>query len=118
MHDFGFGDSGGLSRNWTPNRGQGQDWHTHNDIVKKDDASAWESWWGRDWIRADETAGYDNCGGSEISMCLSFLPDVKTETTTGVSLPPILKNKWNDQSSGSEDWLVPAAEPYRQELNI
>ena len=70
------------------------------------------------WIRADETAGYDNGGGSDISMTLSFLPDVKTETTTGVSLPPILKNKWNDQSSGSKDWLVPAAEPYRQELNI
>ncbi len=118
MHDFGFGDSGGLSRNWTPDRGQGQDWHTHNDVINKDNAAAWANWWGRDWIRADETAGYDNGGSSEISMNLSFLPDVKTETTTGVSLPPILKNKWNDQSSGSEDWLVPAAEPYRQELNI
>ncbi|MBU5593870.1 starch-binding protein [Amphibacillus sp. MSJ-3] len=118
MHDFDFGNSGGLPRDWTPNRDQGEDWHTHNDIVNKKDEAAWANWWGSDWIRADETAGYDNCGGSETTMCLSFLPDVKTETTSGVALPPILKNKWENQSSGYEDWLVPAAEPYRKELNI
>nr|pir amylase A-180 - alkaliphilic eubacterium 163-26 [alkaliphilic eubacterium 163-26]CAA37453.1 precursor polypeptide (AA -37 to 1647) [uncultured bacterium] len=118
MHEFGFGDTGGLPRDWTPNQAQGQNWHTHNDIMNKDNEAAWANWWGSDWIRADETAGYDNCGGSEQTMCIGFLPDIKTEVTTGVDLPPILRNKWNDQASGYEDWFVPAAEPYRQDLNI
>jgi glycosidase len=118
MHEFSYGDTGGLSRDWTPNRHQGQDWHTHNEIMNKNNAAAWSNWWGRDWIRADETAGYDNCGSGEINMCVGFLPDIKTETTTSVNLPPLLKNKWNKEANDFDDWIVPAAKQYRQELNI
>jgi len=118
MHDFDYGDTGGLSRDWTPDQEQGEDWHTHNDVMNKENEEAWANWWGSDWIRADETAGYDNCGGGDITMCVGFLPDIKTETTTGVDLPPILKNKWKEETSDFDDWIVPAAKQYRQELNI
>ncbi|WP_328803644.1 carbohydrate binding domain-containing protein [Paenibacillus puerhi] len=118
MADFNYGDRGGLSGDWTPNQGQGQNWHTHNNIMNRSNQAAWASWWGRDWIRADSTAGYDNCGGGEIAQCVGFLPDIKTELTQGVGLPPILKNKWNAESSGYDQWIVPAAKPLRQELNL
>lgn len=66
-------------------------------------SGAWAShWWGPDWIRkstdsGDRFAGYDACGGDEITQCLSGLPDFKTESSKSVSLPPLLVNKWGQQ---------------------
>src|SRR5699024_4111173 len=57
MEKFSYGDSGGLSGDWVPNENKGENWHTHNDIMDKTNEVAWASWWGKDWIRADGTAG-------------------------------------------------------------
>lgn len=118
MEKFSYGDSGGLSGDWVPNENKGENWHTHNDIMDKTNEVAWASWWGKDWIRADGTAGYDNCGGGDIKMCVGFLPDVKTEVTKGVNIPPILQNKWSQEQSGFDQWIVPTAKQYRKNLNI
>lgn len=117
MEEYGYGDRGGLSGNWTPNKSQGQNWHTHNNIMNTNNASAWASWWGNSWIRANNIAGYDQCGSSDTTLCVGYLPDIKTESTSATSLPPILKTKFNREASGYDNWIVPAAKQYRKDLN-
>ncbi|MWC30933.1 carbohydrate binding domain-containing protein [Paenibacillus sp. MMS18-CY102] len=118
MADFHYGDMGGLTGTWAPDKSKGQNFHTHNEIMNTQNATAWASWWGKDWIRASNIAGYDNCGGGDLTMCVGFLPDIKTESTGGVALPPLLKNKWAAESTGFDNWIVPAAKQYRKDLNI
>ncbi|RUT36321.1 alpha-amylase [Paenibacillus zeisoli] len=118
MAEYGYGDRGGLAGNWTPDKNQGQNWHTHNTIMNTNNSSAWASWWGSSWIRANNIAGYDQCGGSDQTQCVGFLPDIKTESTTPTGLPPILKTKFNKETSGYDNWIVPAAKQYRQDLNV
>lgn len=55
------------------------------------------NWWGSNWIRAigSRFNGYEGSeSGDEKTMCLSGLPDFKTDSTNLVSIPGILKNKW------------------------
>ncbi|MFX3636645.1 MAG: carbohydrate binding domain-containing protein [Candidatus Pristimantibacillus sp.] len=118
MEEYGYGDRGGLSGNWIPNKNQGQNWHTHNNIMNTNNSGAWSSWWGSSWIRANNIAGYDLCGGNDATLCVGFLPDIKTESTSGTTLPPILKTKFNRETNGFDNWIVPAAKPYRKDLNI
>lgn len=118
MAEYGYGDRGGLAGNWTPDKNQGQNWHTHNNIMNTSNSSAWASWWGSSWIRANNIAGYDQCGGSDQTLCVGFLPDIKTESTTPTGLPPILKTKFNKETSGYDNWIVPAAKQYRQDLYV
>lgn len=117
MEEYEYGDRGGLPGNWIPNRDQGQNWHTHNDIMNTNNANAWASWWGHSWIRANNIAGYDQCGGGDLTLCVGFLPDIKTESSSATDLPPFLQQKFNRESSGFDNWIVPAAKPYRQNLN-
>lgn len=118
MEEYGYGDRGGLSGSWTPNKSAGQNWHTHNNIMNTTNSSAWSSWWGNSWIRANNISGYDQCGGSDTTLCVGFLPDIKTESTSGTTLPPVLKTKFNKEVSGYDNWIVPAAKQYRKDLNI
>ncbi|MGF7045892.1 glycosidase/chitodextrinase [Paenibacillus sp. DS2015] len=118
MAEYGYGDSGGLAGSWTPNKSQGQTWHTHNTIMNTNNTSAWASWWGNSWVRASNIAGYDQCGGGDLTLCVGFLPDIKTESTSGTGLPPLLKTKFNKETSGYDNWIVPAAKQYRKDLNI
>ncbi|WP_060862650.1 carbohydrate binding domain-containing protein [Paenibacillus riograndensis] len=118
MAEYGYGDRGGLAGNWIPDKGQGQNWHTHNNIMNTNNAGAWASWWGSSWIRANNIAGYDQCGGNDQTLCVGFLPDIKTESTGGTGLPPVLKTKFNKEASGYDNWIVPAAKQYRKDLNI
>lgn len=118
MAEYGYGDRGGLAGNWIPDKGQGQNWHTHNNIMNTNNSSAWASWWGSSWIRANNIAGYDQCGGNDQTLCVGFLPDIKTESTSGTGLPPVLKTKFNKETSGYDNWIVPAAKEYRKDLNV
>jgi glycosidase len=53
------------------------------------------SFWTPAWIRLNNAAGYSTCEGTDgLRGCVGFLPDIKTELTTGVGLPPILNLKW------------------------
>jgi alpha-amylase len=61
------------------------------------------SWWGSDWIRKDSD-GIDcaPCGGGDLTSCLAGLPDVISESTATVGLPPILQTKWNATKEAQE----------------
>lgn len=55
------------------------------------------NWWGSDWIRAlgNRFNGYEGSeSGDERTMCLSGLPDFKTESNQSVSIPGLLRTKW------------------------
>ncbi|MNU66754.1 Alpha-amylase precursor [compost metagenome] len=118
MAEYGYGDRGGLAGNWTPNKDQSQNWHTHNSIMNTNNSSAWASWWGNSWIRANNIAGYDQCSGGDLTSCVGFLPDIRTDSTSATGLPPILKTKFNKETSGYDNWIVPAAKQYRKDLNV
>jgi alpha-amylase len=60
----------------------------------------WASnWWGSDFIRT--SAGFSGypvtAEGAGYTNCLCGLPDIKTESTTEVALPPLLANKWKSE---------------------
>ena len=110
MCDFDFGkttDGSDPCSGWTP--AGGQTWH--NKPIDESQNSAWDSWWGKDWILF---GGYgENCGaGDGLDACVSFLPDFKNSDTNGtaVSIPTFLNNKWATDNSNYD---VPAAKQYR-----
>lgn len=126
MHDYGFAsyDTSVIdNRDWMhPMTASG--WQSHHETLvyyKDEQRSAgtsptpitdWLNWWGPDWVRTG-IDGYDSGDGSELENPLCGLPDIKTETTTAVDMAPIMKTKWGMETSGYEDWIVPAASEYR-----
>lgn len=114
MNQYSFGSVNGISHNWTP--GSGQSWHSYTNHVDYQNASAWSTWWGG-FVRSG-IAGYSPCGGDERTQCLSGLPDIRTDVTNSVGLPPILANKWSQETTGFTPWIIPAASDLRQNLNI
>lgn len=96
MQEFKFGslyDSSELGEkwtNWTPKRGQ--NWHSFNDFINYSDSKAWEKWWGKPWIRTG-IGNYERPGYSDRKMSLSYLPDIKTESTETTGLPNFYHNK-------------------------
>lgn len=80
------------------------DYNGHND--------GWAKWWGSSWVRAG-VPGYTAGGGDELTKNLDNLPDVKTESTTAQTVAPILKTKWGKESSGYDNWIIPAAKSLR-----
>ncbi|MEZ2715595.1 carbohydrate binding domain-containing protein [Niallia circulans] len=114
MHEYNFGNPG-VPETWTP--GSGQSWHDVHNYINYDDANAWKSWWG-DWVKAG-IGGYTQCGNDDKNMCLSGLPDFRTDVTQDLGLPNLLKNKWNKEQNGSYDsWIVPAAKDLRKNLGV
>lgn len=60
------------------------------------DANKWSKWWGSDWIRAG-IAGYTAGDDSDLLTGVNYLPDFKTESTTEVDIPELLKTKWTQE---------------------
>lgn len=82
-----------LGQNWSDWRpGPGQNWHSFNDYINFSDKAAWDNWWGKKWIRTD-IGDYDPPGFSDLTMSLSFLPDIKTESTVPSGLPVFYRHK-------------------------
>lgn len=82
-----------LGKRWTDWKpGPGQSWHTFNDYINFSDKTAWQNWWGKNWIRTD-IGDYDNPGFDDITMSLAFLPDLKTESTRAAGLPVFYRHK-------------------------
>lgn len=75
---------------WKP--AAGQSWHSFNDYINFGDKTAWEKWWGKNWIRTD-IGNYDAPGFDDLTMSLAFLPDLKTESTTPSGLPVFYQHK-------------------------
>lgn len=69
----------------------------NNHIDFDTSASDWGKWWGSDWIRCG-LPGYTE-GGGDLQGCLAGLPDFKTDVTSSVTIPPILKTKWTQEGT-------------------
>ncbi|MGY5450587.1 alpha-amylase family glycosyl hydrolase [Agarivorans sp. MS3-6] len=90
MDEFSYG-SDTAGPNWTPSNGG--NWFGYHDFINYDgDENLWLKWWGKEWIRVG-LPGYDACGGDDLTKCLAYLPDFKTESTQAVGIPPFLANK-------------------------
>lgn len=61
-------------------------------------SDAWSRWWGTNWVRAG-IAGYSEDYSSEYTKPLTYLPDFRTESTTTVEIPQLLKTKWTQEGT-------------------
>ena len=91
----------------------GDTYHKHHDKIDYDGHNdGWAKWWGSSWVRAG-VLGYTAGGGDDLTKNLDNLPDVKTESTTAQTVAPVLKTKWGKESSGYDNWIIPAAKSLR-----
>lgn len=90
--EYGFA---GLAANWESyyftNDPTSIHYKTYSNYLNYKD-SHWQKWWGSNWVRAN---AYATCAGTtQLMRCLDELPDLKTESTANVGIPPILQTKW------------------------
>ncbi len=91
----------------------GSTYHKHHDKIDYSGHNdGWAKWWGASWIRAG-VPGYTAGGTDDLTKNLDNLPDVKTESTTAQTVAPILQTKWGKESSGYDNWIIPAAKSLR-----
>ena len=91
----------------------GENYHAHHDKIDyKGHDSGWANWWGNSWVRAG-VPGYTAGGGDDLTKNLDSLPDVKTESSTAQTVAPILATKWAKETSGYDNWIIPAAQSLR-----
>ena len=91
----------------------GANYHAHHDKIDyTDHSSGWANWWGNSWVRAG-VPGYTAGGGDDLTKNLDNLPDVKTESSTVQTVAPILATKWAQETSGYDNWIIPAAQSLR-----
>ncbi|MCR5494423.1 MAG: hypothetical protein K6F15_02195 [Treponema sp.] len=91
----------------------GSTYHAHHSKIDySGHTDGWAKWWGSSWIRAG-IPGYTAGGGDDLTKNLDDLPDVKTENTTAQTAAPILQTKWAKETSGYDNWIVPAASSLR-----
>ena len=82
---------------WVPSENESFDTYNKSIIDYVGHEEEWAKWWGKDWIRS-ALPGYKSGGNTDISMNLSGLPDIRTDETKSVALPPILEKKWAKES--------------------
>lgn len=68
----------------------------HAKINYNSTLASWANWWGSDWVRAG-IVGYTPGGSDNLTTCLDYLPDFKTESETAVDIPALLKTKWTKE---------------------
>ena len=90
---------------WQPDFDKGHNWHRYNNFIRWSSSEWVDKWWGPDWVRSG-MAGYTAPGGDDITMNLAGLPDLLTESTKHVGLPPILKNKKDTKAVEREGYTV------------
>ncbi|WP_083631115.1 alpha-amylase family glycosyl hydrolase [Labilibacter marinus] len=75
------------------------------------DSSSWNKWWGNNWIRSKHEVDQNL-----LTESIFGLPDYRTESSTNVSLPPVMKNKWKTDGGYYNAWVNPSAIKYRKNL--
>lgn len=104
--------------NWQPSESENYNTYNKTIVDYTGHEEEWAKWWGNEWIRAD-LPGYTPGGSNDVNMNLSGLPDIKTESTESVNIPPILTAKWEqDKFENNDKWIVPSAIKYRTNLNV
>lgn len=82
-------------KNWRPSGDE--NWLSYHDrFIDYADSPDWATWWGSDWVRAGLPT-YTACGNDDHTQCLIGLPDIRTEGTDDVTLPPVLLAKWSEE---------------------
>ena len=118
--DYDFGNFNGTPQaGWVPN-GNFTMWSASNPVsFNADTQGKWGNWWSG-FVRAfgdrswGQGAGFAVPGGDDKTMSLSGLPDVVTEKTQTVNIPPFLKKKWAAEKGGDWDnYRLPTAEAWR-----
>lgn len=95
-----------LGKHWTDwQPGPGQSWHSFNDYINFSDKTAWQNWWGKNWVRTD-IGNYDSPGFDDLTMSLAFLPDLKTESTQPAGLPIFYRHKPDTNAKEIVDYTV------------
>ena len=90
---------------WQPDTAKNQNWQRYNNYIRWGSSEWAEKWWGPDWVRSG-MAGYTAPGGDDLTMNLAGLPDMLTESSKHVGLPPILKNKKDTRAVEREGYTV------------
>ena len=104
MNDMAAFNFGGLTsdqwRNWRPASKTG--WQSYNTtlVTLSDSATAWQRWWGKDWVRAD-LPGYEGCGSTPEQMCVNQMPDLRDDVEVS-GIPAFLNLKWGADKSELE----------------
>ena len=119
--DYDFGNFYGTpALGWVPDSAPYTMWSEQNAVsFNADTQGKWGDWWGP-WVRAfgdrswGTSAGYVVPGGDDKTMSLSGLPDVVTERTQSVEIPPFLARKWADEKGGDYDlYRLPNIDDWR-----
>ncbi|MDE5887896.1 MAG: chitobiase/beta-hexosaminidase C-terminal domain-containing protein [Muribaculaceae bacterium] len=118
--DYDFGNiNGNPQAGWVPNDGNYTMWGRSDVSFNASQQGKWGNWWGP-FVRAfgdqpwASSAGYAPEGGDDKTKPLSGLPDVVTERTQPVNIPPFLKKKWAAEKGGEWDkYRLPTAEAWR-----
>ena len=119
--DYDFGNFNGTPQaGWVPSGKPYSMWSESNEIsFNADEQGKWGNWWGP-WVRAfgdrswAPNAGFAPEGGSDYTKPLAGLPDIVTERTSPVEIPPFLKKKWAAEKGGEYDnYRLPNLEGWR-----
>lgn len=119
--DYDFANFNGTPEaGWVPSGKPYSMWSESNEIsFNADEQGNWGNWWGP-WVRAfgdrswAANAGFAPEGGSDYTKPLAGLPDIVTERTTPVDIPPFLKQKWEAEKGGDYDnYRLPNLEGWR-----
>lgn len=115
-YEFGSFKNGEIDGNWEPKGEERYD--AYHELINYEEETAWQKWWGTDWVRAG-LPGYDRGGGDDYTMILAGLPDIMTEKSDSVDLPPVLVTKWA-QERGDEflAWRLNQAKDLRQTMDL
>ncbi|MDE6299745.1 MAG: chitobiase/beta-hexosaminidase C-terminal domain-containing protein [Muribaculaceae bacterium] len=118
--DYDFGNiKGNPQAGWVPTDGNYTMWDRSDVAFDAYNQGKWGNWWSgfvrafgdRNW---GQNAGFAVPGGDDKTMSLAGLPDVITEKTQTVNVPPFLKKKWAAEKGGQWDnYRLPNAEDWR-----
>lgn len=73
----------------------------------------WEKWWGKEWVRS-----FNESNGDVLTESIAGLPDFRTESTKGVSIPVFLAKKWKQEEGTNEKWTFPLVSVLRESRDI
>lgn len=121
--DYDFGNFNGTpTAGWLPSGNKYTMWSSDNAVsFNADSQGNWGNWWTQ-WVRAfgdrswASAAGFAKDGGDDRTMSLAGLPDVVTEKSSSVAIPPFLKKKWQQENSGDYlNYRLPDVGNWRQD---
>lgn len=118
--DYGFGNiTGSASAGWVPSNEPYSMWDRGDVKFNADQQGNWGKWWTQ-WVRAFsdhdwyQSAGFAQAGSDDKTMSIAGLPDVVTEKTSSVQIPPFLQTKWSAEKGGDYDkYRLPNLESWR-----